>query len=362
MNLFFKYLIFSVIKLIFDLHFFKCCWRLRKEGFGQASLFVDSENSITFMKINKQTMYNTKYGAFDGDSWESVMQTCFRLKYENEQYQFIPAISGDYGIEGFTKNGKVFQCYCPDNNLGSKELYEKQRSKVTDDLKKLSLYQTQLVKILNGVKIKEWILVTPDYRMKELILHCNLKKDEILKMNLPFIDKDFKVLVHDIDNFAIELPTALNADGKKLLIDKPKLKDKSVIKWKDTEIDLVTNVIRKHTKRFNDNAKEVDDKVNKLTDATIESFLDQNSILSRWRQLHPEDYEKYLILISQIEKEVEEICMFPAEDNNKRYVELRDLVRGKLKENFGYLNDITLSNLTNGAVADWLIRCPLDFE
>lgn len=307
-------------------------------------------------------MYNTKYGPYDGDSWEAIMQICFRLKYESEHYQSIPASSGDCGIEGFTKKGEVFQCYCPDNNLSSKDLYEKQRNKITTDLNKLSLYKKKLGQFLNGVLIKEWIFVTPESRMNDLVLHCNTKTEEIKNLNLPFIDPHFKVIIHDIDNFAKEIPVALNAEGQKLFIDKRKLEDGSIIKWKDQEIDLVANAIRKHSKRFTQGAAGVDQKVNKLTDATIESFLDQNTILSRWEQLHPDDYEKFLILLSQIEKEVEELCMFPADDNNQLYKSLRKLVKEKLTANFSYLNEMTIDNLTNGAIADWLLRCPLDFE
>lgn len=307
-------------------------------------------------------MYNTKYGPYDGDSWEAVMQICFRLKYEGEHYQSIPASPGDFGIEGFTKTGKVFQCYCPENNLSSKDLYEKQRDKITTDVGKLDLYKKKLSNFFNGVLIKEWIFVTPEHRMNELVIHCNTKTKEVLNLNLPFIDKGFKIIIHDIDNFAKELPIALNAAGQKLLIDKDKVEDNNLIKWKDQEIDLVSNAIKKHTKRFSENASGVEIKVNKLTDATIESFLDQSTILSRWRQLHPDDYEKFLILFSQIEKEVSELCMFPTDDNDKLYRSLRVLVKERLTANFGYLSDITIENLTNGAIADWLLRCPLDFE
>jgi hypothetical protein len=307
-------------------------------------------------------VYNTKFGPYDGDSWEAMMQICFRLKYETEHYQPVPASSGDCGIEGFTKNGKVFQCYCPDNNLSSKDLYEKQRDKITTDIKKLSLYQKKLSRFLNGTLIKEWIFVTPESRMNDLLLHCNSKTDEVRKLNLPIIDSNFKVIIHDIDNFVREIPIALNADGQKLLIDKEQIDGGSLIKWKDQKIDLVSNAIRKHTKRFPGNASGIEEKVNKLTDATIESFLDQITILTRWRQLHPDDYEKFLILFSQIEKEIAELCMFPSDDNNLLYKQFRILVKERLTGNFGYLNEITIDNLTNGAIADWLLRCPLDFE
>lgn len=53
-------------------------------------------------------MYTTKFGPFDGDSWEELIQICLRLKYESEQYQSIHASQGDFAIEGFTRTGKVF--------------------------------------------------------------------------------------------------------------------------------------------------------------------------------------------------------------------------------------------------------------
>jgi hypothetical protein len=307
-------------------------------------------------------MYSTKFGPFEGDTWESLMQICFRLKYETEHYQPIPASSGDCGIEGFTRKGKVFQCYCPDNNLSSRDLYEKQRDKITRDLSKLSLYENRIKTFLGDTKIKEWIFVTPEYRMNDILLHCNNKKEEILASNLSILDPNFEIVIHDIDNFIKEIPLALKGEGKKLYIGVDSHDDGSIALWKDQSIDLAGNAVRKHLKRFKKDALDVESKVNTLTESTIEYFLDHDAILRRWERIHPEEYDKYLILLSQIEKEVQEICMFPSDDNNKLYSYLRELVNKRLKENFDYLNDITLQSLTHGAIADWLLRCPLDFE
>lgn len=307
-------------------------------------------------------MYATKCGPFNGDSWEDLIQICLRLKYESEQYQSIPASPGDFGIEGFTKTGKVFQCYCPDNNITSSTLYEKQRDKITKDINKLSLYKDRLGQIFGGTKIKEWIFVTPEYRMNELVIHCNKKVEEIKLLNLPIIDDDFQIIIHDIGNFTKEIPIALNGSGQKLMIN-PKVSDSSnMTSWKEQENELVGNAIKKHTKRFPDNATGVTKKVNELTENTIKSYFDRESILSRWRSLHPQDYDKFLILVSQVEETVRERCMFPSDDNNALYRSLRSLVEEKLRDNFTYLDDTTITNLTNGVVADWLLRCPLDFE
>ena len=61
-------------------------------------------------------MFITTHGSFRGDMWENACQVCFKLKY-SDSYSEVKATSpGDHGIEGFTRTGKVFQCYCPDEN------------------------------------------------------------------------------------------------------------------------------------------------------------------------------------------------------------------------------------------------------
>lgn len=82
-------------------------------------------------------MIKCKFGDFDGDSWEAFCQQCLILKFKNEGYQELYASNGDLGIEGFTRTGIVFQCYCPDDDYDPQTLYEKQRNKITQDLNKL---------------------------------------------------------------------------------------------------------------------------------------------------------------------------------------------------------------------------------
>ena len=91
-------------------------------------------------------MIKTEYGTFDGNKWESVSQLCFKNNFREEAYQEIKATPGDFGIEGFTRTGKAFQCYCPNEHYSSKELYDNHRNKITKDLKKLRTYEKQLKK------------------------------------------------------------------------------------------------------------------------------------------------------------------------------------------------------------------------
>lgn len=125
-------------------------------------------------------MLKCKYGTYDGNSWEKLCQVCLKMKFELEGYQELPAWKGDMGIEGFTRTGMVFQCYCPDEDYEPNTLYEKQRDKVTKDLRKLETYFNDLKGFLRDITISKWIFLTPMYKNKELVKHCHDKAEEYI--------------------------------------------------------------------------------------------------------------------------------------------------------------------------------------
>lgn len=107
-------------------------------------------------------MITTPVGKFTGTTWEAQCQLAFKLKHGGDGYQHIPASPGDFGIEGYTKHtGYAFQCYCPERLYHQDELYEKQRTKINDDLKKLRDYSDDLQKILGGTRSKIGVLSPP---------------------------------------------------------------------------------------------------------------------------------------------------------------------------------------------------------
>lgn len=305
-------------------------------------------------------MIKTTFGTYDGNSWERFCQVCLKLKFENEGYQELPAWKGDFGIEGFTRKGKVFQCYCPDEEYDTQTLYEKQRDKITTDLGKLIKNKLELKKYLNGVLIQKWIFLTPMYKNKELVKHCQVKAFEYRNMKLDFLSSDFDVLIYDIDYFAAQIPIVKETKTNKLEIiaDRDESKD---VDWKDANIPLVDNAISKHGKRIND-CSDKEDKVNKLTNFTIGDFLDEQQLITKWKESIPNDYGKFMRIIGDYEKTVEEMCITNTDDNNQLYERIKQELKEKLKSSFSYLEDITLDKLTKGVMADWILRCPINFE
>lgn len=304
-------------------------------------------------------MIKTKYGTYDGNTWEDLCQLCLKIKFENEGYQELPAWQGDMGIEGFTRTGKVFQCYCPDEDYAPNTLYEKQRDKITKDLNKLEKNLTELKDYLKGIRITQWIFLTPMYKNKELVKHCQNKAIEYKTKNLEILSDNFDILIYDEDYLAVQIPIVKNANGQKVEIN---VEHSTDIDWKNSNITLVDNAITKHLKRLQPNVRDRETKANKLTEHTIEDFLTEQQIINYWKGLNPCDYEKFLRIVSDYERTVEDMCIIHTDNNNQLYDRIKGELKNKLKEAFTYYEDLTLEKLTKGVVADWLLRCPINFE
>lgn len=309
-------------------------------------------------------MLKTKYGNFDGNIWEEFSQACLKLKYEKDGYQELPAWQGDMGIEGYTRTGVVFQCYCPDEEYDSSVLYEKQRGKVTTDLKKLKSREKDLKAYLGDIKIEKWYFLTPIIKNKELIKHCKTKAEEYKQENLDILSDNFDVLAYDVDFFLEQIPLLFpNPNSKKLEIQNEDIIEKDdIVEWKDQSINLVEHAIRKHSLRLPAEVKNKESKVNTLTDNSIKDFLDGDFIIQKWAEMYQSDYEKFQRIIGLFEKEVEEKCMVNKLDNNALYDNIKSELKTKLKQNFTYLDDLTIDKLANRVMADWILRCPIDFE
>lgn len=308
-------------------------------------------------------MYKTNYGHFTGDTWEDFCQQCFKLKYETEGYQEMPAtFKGDLGIEGYTRTGKLFQCYCPDAEYVPSKLYEEQRDKITRDLGKLVANQKELAPYLGKTKIAKWIFVTPEYTNKELVRHCREKAKELCDMKLPLLADDFDVLVNDIEFFAPQIPIILSFRRDKIDIDSPKKSPKEIADWKTKQISLVDNAVRKHSQRISSSATNLDKKINLLTQKSISDFLNGDGMIRAWAEKYQDQYEKFQKVVGQFEEKVQEKCAVFNGDNNVLYESIEEELRIKIKASFELLDDTMVDRLTARVMADWILRCPINFE
>ena len=227
-------------------------------------------------------------GEVDGDLWEEYCQKVFRLRYKDNGYQEVPAkYGGDLGIEGFTKDGIVFQCYCPDGVPSSDELYTNQRDKITRDISKLVKNGKDLIKLMGDTKIKEWHFVTPLYENKELLSHCQKKVKEVLEKNCDHISSTFSILVKTDDDYIEERGIIVGVGIYSISISH-KVEDTDIIDWKSKNNNLINTLDRKLEKIVKD-----DDKRLRLIEINLKNYLIGQRIMEHIRIGFPEHHEKY---------------------------------------------------------------------
>src|SRR5437870_4568866 len=86
---------------------------------------------------------------WEGNDWQEHVLTLLRSHYDPGQFQDVPDNHvGDFGIEGYSLDGCVYQCYAAQEPLSPNARYEAQRDKITTDLTKFIDNHVDLEKVL----------------------------------------------------------------------------------------------------------------------------------------------------------------------------------------------------------------------
>jgi hypothetical protein len=138
------------------------------------------------------------------EEWEDYCKRLFAARH-GEQYQSVPAnVRGDWGIEGYTADGVLYQCYAPQDAHSSKELYERQRNKITTDIGKLQTNLNDIAMLVAPSTLTTWVLVVPTVEDKKILTHAATKAEGVRNLGLPAIAQDFKIRVLTDNDFEAE--------------------------------------------------------------------------------------------------------------------------------------------------------------
>ena len=302
-------------------------------------------------------MINTSVGAFNGTSWEALMQLVLKAKYGSEGYQHVPATPGDFGIEGFTRTtGLAFQCYCPDFHYERKELYEKQRDKMTQDLKKLKDNEKSLSTILGGTRIKSWYLITPDVIHNKILSHAVEKQTEVREWKLPHLHEDFTVYVHDAGYYMQDINQQKKFEGLPISLGQD-LHEIPKVNEGNTEYD--DNLERKTNLRMAERGALAAEGLLKVTK---KFFLDHDSYFQNLYDSHPQTYFQLARALHGFENNIEEWKFTITGDPDQ----LVEKVKTKLQERLVgdellSIDATTADEIIRRTMARWLAVCQVDF-
>lgn len=297
----------------------------------------------------------TSLGQMDGNAWEEYCQRLLRIRYQD--YQKVPArFGGDLGIEGFTPSGLVFQCYCPDEDPYGKELYDKQRDKITKDIGKL-VKNADIILSLGAGVICEWHFLTPNYDNRNLLPHCRSKESLVRSKGLSAIHDDFKISLKIEDDYIPERQTYLGTGALRVqpLGEEPPRSELEKLLTSDNEI--VLNIKAKLAK-----LQLSSDQRTRLTRQLVSGYIVGRGELENLNEKFPSTYKPVVQLKSALECQLEIRTLAGSDCHGKILQEILIDYEEKLSSSFSSsLSSALIARLSTEAISDWLGRCPLDF-
>ena len=279
-------------------------------------------------------------------------------RYRFGEYQPIPdRDKGDFGLEGFTRDGTAFQFYAAEEPLSVDALTEKQKNKITRDIGKLCKNSAQIARVLDLVRLHMWVLLVPRIESKSLLTHAAKKAEEVRAKALPICTDRFSITVQTDSGFEVERQQILDAKLAKIPLQVAEADANEIQIWSQSNSDLVETLDQKLAKLHKPPATE-----KKLKAQMIRHFLEgQNAI----DFLHA----NYPSVAEQVRNCKQNKAKFLATESLTTAALPMDFMRetltsyqDRLAKEVNGIGEQTAEILAHEAVADWLFRCPLDFE
>lgn len=292
------------------------------------------------------------------DDWEAFALSLLQGRHGPLGVHKIPANhKGDLGIDYYcTSDAVIYQCYAVEEPLDVTTRAERQKSKITTDLRKIVRNGAEISRLFSGKRVRSWILLAPTHDSKLVNLHCAKKTTDLRVQNLTHLDVEFEVGIHDQDSFPGATLAAAMAALASLSLTVPAPSKADLEAWQaGAPPDLLVNATRKLSKRVGPAAVEA-----AVADA-IELFLKGNALVDALRLGAPDLHEKVAAAISGRGRRLSFVG--PQGGSNPSGIlnaEVEALIAA-IKEAAPSLSSSNAEEIALGVVSEWLMRCPLDF-
>jgi hypothetical protein len=293
-----------------------------------------------------------------GEDWQNWANQILNVHYGPTEYQEVPDHDrGDAGLEGFTRgDGHAYQAYGCEEPISTSERYEKQRIKMTNDIGKFIENRPTLTRIFGTVQVTRWILFVPHYDSKEIVSHAAKKTAEVKAAALPYVADSFQVCVCQQSDFSVAESQLLSSAQRQLRISAEAPTPQQIVEWNQANQGPSQVLADKLLRLPTLSSVEVR---TKFHSQVLDWFLKGQEILEGLRA-YPDTFAKVKSAKSHRESFLVTgmVSGLPPQDHLMRSVnDLREALEQEVRE----LHRFSSESLAYEAVADWLLRCPLDF-
>lgn len=293
------------------------------------------------------------------EEWQERIILLLKRRYGATGFQEIPDRDrGDYGLEGFARDGSAYQCYAAEEPLSTKDLYNKQRIKINKDLNTFKDKQTDLLKIFGPTKISCWILLVPRWESKDLLKYAEKKATEIRNANLPCVADDFYVHIATEENFAVERRLLLDVGLANIQVDPDEFETATGEDWSEENDGLVKTLDRKI--EILNPGLDKNEKL-QLRGKFIRHYIEGQNVLEKLHSKYSDLYVAVKRLKTNRKKFLETSSRIPTGTSADTFNRALSEFKNELTDEVKGLSNNTIETLSYEAVSDWLLRCPLDF-
>lgn len=289
--------------------------------------------------------------------WEVFCEDMLRYHYGARNFWLVPdQDSGDLGLEFFTVDGTLFQCYCPEHGVEMKMYKKKIQKKINDDLKKLKDNEHEISVLLDEILINQWVLLTPENKSKDLISYCNKKKKEIVSENISYIDND---------NFIVKIETSDSyKDGKiyaqsvfTSAIDIPLLEvtEDEKLKWVSCNSEFSDNIGRKSDALMGESSS-------KFKGVVVEKYMQIDKFLESLRNDHPDLYALVEDSARAQLENMKETSVFSSSIDKEFVQNVVEENKKAFSKHSKIMSANNMQSLSFGYLSKWLAECYMDFK
>lgn len=299
---------------------------------------------------------STSYLTYDGNEWERRVLGWLHLRYPGKFEECPAEHHGDFGLDGFSRDGIAYQCSAPQTPLKVKELFENQRNKMNQDIDKFIDNKKDLLKLFGTLKIGSWWFVVPQHRSSKIVQHATSKASYVQSKKLPYATIDFHIHIATGEDFAVERQAAIRKRVEALELDVSEVLEADVQDWADKNDQFVQVLDRKIRAYSGETRKS---KIRNLRDKWIERFIVGENTLKRMEIDYPDIWQEFRILKTQREK-----ALFTKYSTTTAgSLVLRETLNEFTTEIENNLPNLVgrAEELSVATVAEWLLQCPLDF-
>lgn len=297
--------------------------------------------------------------SWDPNDWELHAFGLLQDRHGATSVMKVPSRhKGDFGIDYYCVSGRVaYQCYAVQEPCEVDDRATKQKAKITRDLNKFCS-RSEVATLFVGSKVERWILVVPIHDSAQVNLHLSTKTKQVRALGLAYVAADFEVLVHDLECFDPASVGLRSFHRRQISLPFQPATATQINSWTQASNPLVTALSRKLVKRIGSGD---DAKLENAVQEMVGRFLEKENILDSLRRKAPQLHEALAAVIS---RQAAKLSFYGSPENATPHHILRtevDSLIAELKQSIPNFSDGSAQQIALGTIAEWLLRCPLDF-